>query len=533
MQIITKETANPGILFHKLREVKYHEAITIVAVVFLPAPEVQRYDESSIKWLKGLEDEAVLKKRYEEIMKNWVVTQKVLPREPDHTEMSEKEVGDYIEHYYRTLADDFSYDQEKQLVMLNSELEAEWTRTTTLLDAAFYKYTQAHNKTDNTKITNLLNRIIQLENERMVLALRFKRLINEIKAYAVSSELLSPEQYARIKSLLGGRYGIEGLPSMNSQTVINRLATLRFNVDKNTVLIEVQVPLEKKPLANIWKITSYPVEQKWMKGVSAEIITCGEYILENDKQYQCIGEEEFATCYKTGYAFICPDGFVELKPTKTCEAKLLENTVTDPTSLCVINLQKGIDETILEFVVEKGFEKIFFFNTPYEKEVSLMCGKTKTHQKLANTGIAHTSPKCQLINDVEITKLDSIEPPLLPDFSLELGNYREALHLPECKSIFKKNDFGIFNESFIRCPIITMTHNIKIIIYSCAGGVAILLVVIVIAIIKCFVKKDTNNGKSGVSKKNIKLCDTDEPLNYWASDGYEVPRSPKLMDPYL
>ncbi|KAL7295332.1 hypothetical protein TKK_0011362 [Trichogramma kaykai] len=206
-------------------------------------------------------------------MNNWVVTQKLLPREPDHTEMSEKEVGNYIEHYYRTLADDFSYDQEKQLVMLNSELEVEWTRTTTLLDAAFYKYTQAHNKTDNTKITNLLNQIIQLENERMVLAFRFKRLINEIKAYAVSSELLSPEQYARIKSLLGGRYGIEGLPSMNSQIVINRMATLRFNVDKNTVLIEVQVPLEKKPLANIWKITSYPVEQKWMKGVSAEIIT--------------------------------------------------------------------------------------------------------------------------------------------------------------------------------------------------------------------------------------------------------------------
>ncbi|KAL7291575.1 hypothetical protein TKK_0014622 [Trichogramma kaykai] len=473
-------------------------------------------------------------------MNNWgVVTQKVLPREPDHTEMSEKEVGNYIEHYYRTLADDFSYDQEKQLVMLNSELKAEWTKTTILLDAAFYKYTQAHNKTDNTKITNLLNQIIQLGNERMVLALRFKRLINEIKAYAVSSELLSPEQYARIKSLLGGRYGIEGLPSMNSQIVINRMATLRFNVDKNSVLIEVQVPLEKKPLANIWKITSYPVEQKWMKGVSAEIITCGEYIQENDKQYQCIGEEEFATCYKTGDAFICPDGFVELKPSKTCEAKLLENTVTDPTSLCVINLNKGIDETILEFVVEKGFEKIFFFNTPYEKEVSLMCGKTKNHQKLAKTGIAHTSPKCQLINDVEITKLDSIEPPLLPDFSLELGNFREALHLPECKSIFKKNDFGIFNESFIRCPIITMTHNIKIIIYSCAGGVAILLIVIVIAIIKCFVKKDTNDGKSGktlkhrVSKKNIKLCNTNEPLNYWASDGYVVPRSPKLMDPYL
>ncbi|KAL7305649.1 hypothetical protein TKK_0002374 [Trichogramma kaykai] len=155
-------------------------------------------------------------------MNNWVVTQKVLPREPDHTEMSEKEVGNYIEHYYRTLADDFSYDQEKQLVMLNSELEAEWTRTTTLHDAAFYKYTQAHNKTDNTKITNLLNQIIQLENERMVLALRFKRLINEIKAYAVSSELSSPEQYTRIKSLLGGRYGIEGLPSMNSQIVKNK-----------------------------------------------------------------------------------------------------------------------------------------------------------------------------------------------------------------------------------------------------------------------------------------------------------------------
>uniref|UniRef100_A0ABD2W7M7 Reverse transcriptase domain-containing protein n=1 Tax=Trichogramma kaykai TaxID=54128 RepID=A0ABD2W7M7_9HYME len=193
-------------------------------------------------------------------------TQKVLPMEEDFKELSERETGIYIDHFYNDLTEDFNFDEDLQLVMLDSEIEEEWTKVTTQLDSVFYKYTQAQNKSEGTKVTNLLNKIFRIEKDRMTLALRFKKLMNDVKDYHIPSDLLTPEQYTRIRSHLGGKYSIEGLPTLNTQTTINRVASIRHNIDKNVLLVEIQIPLEKEAAANIWEMTTYPVEQKWAKG---------------------------------------------------------------------------------------------------------------------------------------------------------------------------------------------------------------------------------------------------------------------------
>ncbi|CAB0044706.1 unnamed protein product [Trichogramma brassicae] len=181
-------------------------------------------------------------------------------------------ISQYVDHFYNDLTEDFNFDEDDQLVMLDSELEEKWTKVTTQLDAAFYKYTQAQNKSEGIKMTNLLTKIFKIEKDRMTLALRFKKLMNDVKDHRIPSDLLSPEQYTRIRTHLGGKYGIEGLPTMNTQTIINRIATLRYNIDKNVVIIEMQIPLEKGAAANIWEMTTYPVEQKWAKGSSASCV---------------------------------------------------------------------------------------------------------------------------------------------------------------------------------------------------------------------------------------------------------------------
>ncbi|KAL7296476.1 hypothetical protein TKK_0010481 [Trichogramma kaykai] len=439
------------------RKVKYYEAIRIASVIMLPAPEYQRYESNTTIALKGTKRNDTLKKEYEDMINNWVATQKVLPMEEDFKELSERETGIYIDHFYNDLTEDFNFDEDLQLVMLDSEIEEEWTKVTTQLDSVFYKYTQAQNKSEGTKVTNLLNKIFRIEKDRMTLALRFKKLMNDVKDYHIPSDLLTPEQYTRIRSHLGGKYSIEGLPTLNTQTTINRVASIRHNIDKNVLLVEIQIPLEKEAAANIWEMTTYPVEQKWAKGVSAEIIKCGRFLLEKDNNYQCLKEGELGACYKT-YAFICPEGFVDLKPNRTCESRFFENTMKDPTDSCTINLSRGLEETIIEYEVETGFEKIFFFNMPYAKEISLMCGDTTTYHTLNNTGITHTSPKCLMTNDRTIPKATSVESPILPNLNLELSNFREALLLEECAQIFKDNSYGIFRESIIKCPIVKLNH---------------------------------------------------------------------------
>ncbi|KAL7293545.1 hypothetical protein TKK_0012987 [Trichogramma kaykai] len=215
---------------------------------------MQRYNSNSCIALQRTKRNDTLKKKFEEMINDWVATQKVLPMETDFEKLSEREVSEYVDQFYNDLTEDFNFNQGDQLVMLDSELEEEWTKVTTQLDAAFYKYTQAEKK--------------------------------------------SGEQYPRIRSYLGGKYGIEGLLTMNTQTIMNRIATLTYNIDK--------------------KGCTNKTTDSTSKGSSSQ------YLVDDDLPCRTeMGKRQ---------------GFINLKPNKKCESRLFENTMKDPTSSSTITL---------------------------------------------------------------------------------------------------------------------------------------------------------------------------------------------------
>ncbi|CAB0029861.1 unnamed protein product [Trichogramma brassicae] len=261
-----------------------------------------------------------------------------------------------------------------------------------------------------------------------------------------------------------------------------------------------------------WKITSYQVNQRWAANTSALIQTCGEVLLVKDKKYQCKNLSDLEQCVSKNRTLLCPTNWTNLHPQRSCESRLLENSVTNPLTHCSIQIINNTKNSLLEFTTQTAFEKMLFFSM--NTTLTMGCNSQKQMTSATQVGIAHISPSCNVTTSEEIVKISTIDPPIIPNFRLELDTFTSQLSFNECSTFSNKMEGGSLSLTTSLCQTEKIIIQPMTIIASCGAVVAILITFLILIIIVKKLKLKYNYER--VTYKKMKIGRPDHVIVEWS-----------------